>query len=84
MRTQTALLTCDVLVAPAQLTVIDDLAPGARHRKWSPITATLITERKSHDGRSALSRAMRATASRGFQSGSSGNATVVENGRRDM
>jgi hypothetical protein len=34
-------------VAPAELTVLDDLAPGAQYRTWSPITATLITERKS-------------------------------------
>jgi glyoxylase-like metal-dependent hydrolase (beta-lactamase superfamily II) len=43
MRTKTAPLTWDVFVAPAELTVIDDLAPGAQYRTWSPITATLIT-----------------------------------------
>jgi hypothetical protein len=47
MSTKTAPLTWDVFVAPAELTVIDDLAPGAQYRTWSPITATLITERKS-------------------------------------
>jgi hypothetical protein len=47
MRTRTAPLTCDMFVAPPELTVIDDLAPGARYQTWSPITAALITERKS-------------------------------------
>jgi hypothetical protein len=47
MRTRTAPLTWDVLVAPAELTVIDDLAPGAQYQTWSPMTAALITERKS-------------------------------------
>jgi hypothetical protein len=47
MRTQTAPLAWDVFVAPAELTVIDDLAPGAQYQTWSPITAALITERKS-------------------------------------
>jgi hypothetical protein len=47
MRTQVAPLTRDVFVAPVQLTVIADLAPGAQYRMWSPITVTLITERKS-------------------------------------
>ena len=47
MSIQPAPLTWDVVVAPPELTVIDDLGPGARYRTWSPITATLITERKS-------------------------------------
>jgi hypothetical protein len=47
MRIRTAPLIWYVFVAPAELTVIDDLAPGAQYQTWSPITATLITERKS-------------------------------------
>jgi hypothetical protein len=47
MRTQAAPLTWNVFVAPAQLTVIDDLARGSQYRTWSPITATVITERSS-------------------------------------
>jgi hypothetical protein len=46
MRTRTAPPTWDAFVAPAELTVIDDLAPGAQYRTWSSMTAALITERK--------------------------------------
>jgi glyoxylase-like metal-dependent hydrolase (beta-lactamase superfamily II) len=40
--TITAPLTWEVFVAPAELTVTDDLPPGAQHRAWSPISATLL------------------------------------------
>ncbi|MCW3037864.1 MAG: fold metallo-hydrolase [Actinobacteria bacterium] len=42
MKTQTKTLTWDVFVAPVELAVIDDLAPGEQHGLWSPISATLI------------------------------------------
>ena len=47
MRAQAAPLTWDVFVREAELTGIDGPAPGATYRMWSPITVTLITERKS-------------------------------------
>jgi hypothetical protein len=42
MTLQKAQLTWDVLTAPMELTVINDVALGKQHRSWSPISATLI------------------------------------------
>jgi glyoxylase-like metal-dependent hydrolase (beta-lactamase superfamily II) len=44
MKAQTTTLTWDVFVTPLELEVAvgDDLPPGAQHRVWSPISATLI------------------------------------------
>jgi glyoxylase-like metal-dependent hydrolase (beta-lactamase superfamily II) len=43
MTHQPAPLTFDVYVAPSVPTVSNDVPPGAKHRLWSPISATLIT-----------------------------------------
>src|SRR3981081_4564925 len=42
MTHQPAPLTFDVYVAPSVPTVSNDVPPGAKHRLWSPISATLI------------------------------------------